>query len=87
MRAALDDSLKATTNPDQLDHLKAMQAAFESYDGQLAELIKTRNEIKRLTAEELDPLGELLAFRGITPSEIKTALRRRPGDAAVSADL
>ncbi|MBS0489556.1 MAG: murein biosynthesis integral membrane protein MurJ [Proteobacteria bacterium] len=29
----------------------------------------------------------LLAFRGITPSEIKTALRRRPGDAAVSADL
>ena len=29
----------------------------------------------------------LLAFRGITPSEIRTALRRRPGDAAVSADL
>lgn len=29
----------------------------------------------------------LLAFRGITPSEIKAALRRRPGDAAVSADL
>ncbi|MCX7588487.1 murein biosynthesis integral membrane protein MurJ [Phenylobacterium sp. 58.2.17] len=29
----------------------------------------------------------LLAFRGITPSEIKTALRRRPGDAVVSADL
>ncbi len=29
----------------------------------------------------------LLAFRGITPSEIKTALRRRPGDAAVAADL
>lgn len=29
----------------------------------------------------------LLAFRGITPAEIKAALRRRPGDAAVSADL
>ena len=29
----------------------------------------------------------LLAFRGITPAEIKAALRRRPGDAAISADL
>lgn len=29
----------------------------------------------------------LLAFRGITPSEIKAALRRRPGDVAVSPDL
>lgn len=29
----------------------------------------------------------LLAFRGITLTEIKAALRRRPGDAAVSADL
>ncbi|WP_312166311.1 murein biosynthesis integral membrane protein MurJ [Phenylobacterium sp.] len=29
----------------------------------------------------------LLAFRGITPREIRTALRRRPGDAAVSTDL
>lgn len=29
----------------------------------------------------------LLAFRGITPSEIKASLRRRPGDAAVPTDL
>lgn len=29
----------------------------------------------------------LVLFRGITPSEIKGALRRRPGDAAVSTDL
>jgi putative peptidoglycan lipid II flippase len=29
----------------------------------------------------------LLAFRGITPLEIKAALRRRPGDAVVSTDL
>lgn len=29
----------------------------------------------------------LLAFRGITVTEIKAALRRRPGDAAVSTDL
>jgi putative peptidoglycan lipid II flippase len=29
----------------------------------------------------------LLAFRGITPAEIRAATRRRPGDAAVSTDL
>lgn len=29
----------------------------------------------------------LVAFRGITPAEIKGALRRRPGDAAVPTDL
>jgi putative peptidoglycan lipid II flippase len=29
----------------------------------------------------------LLAFRGITPSEIRAALRRRPGDAALPNDL
>lgn len=29
----------------------------------------------------------LVLFRGITPAEIKGALRRRPGDAAVSTDL
>jgi putative peptidoglycan lipid II flippase len=29
----------------------------------------------------------LLAFRGITPTEIRAALRRRPGDAAIPTDL
>ncbi len=29
----------------------------------------------------------LLAFRGVTPTEIRAALRRRPGDVAVSPDL
>ncbi|SCM78881.1 putative Chemotaxis sensory transducer [uncultured Pleomorphomonas sp.] len=57
MRAALDDSLKATDDAEQLDHLKAMQASFETYDGMLGELIKTRAEAKRLTDEQLDPLG------------------------------
>ncbi|MBS1182784.1 MAG: methyl-accepting chemotaxis sensory transducer [Proteobacteria bacterium] len=57
MRAALDDSLKATTDGVQLDHLRAMQANFETYDGLLADLIKTRGEAKRLTDEQLTPLG------------------------------
>ncbi len=29
----------------------------------------------------------LLVFRGVTPTEIRAALRRRPGDVAVSPDL
>ena len=60
MRAALDDSLKATTDTEQLDHLRAMQSNFETYDGLLADLIKTRDEAKRLTDAELNPLGVAL---------------------------
>ncbi len=57
MRAALDGSLKATRDNEQLDHLRAMQSSFENYDGMLAELMKTRDEVKRLTDETLNPLG------------------------------
>ncbi|WP_180335946.1 HAMP domain-containing methyl-accepting chemotaxis protein [Pleomorphomonas diazotrophica] len=57
MRAALEDGLKTASDAEQLDHLRSMQASFETYDGLLAELIKTRAEVKRLTAEQLGPLG------------------------------
>ena len=60
MRAALDDGLKATDDATQTNHLKAMQASFETYDGLLAALIKTRHEINSLSAEKLNPLGVAL---------------------------
>ncbi|WP_051228962.1 HAMP domain-containing methyl-accepting chemotaxis protein [Pleomorphomonas oryzae] len=60
MRAAFEDSLKATTDAEQLGHLQAMQSDFETYDSMLADLIKTRGEAKRLTDTELNPLGASL---------------------------
>ncbi len=60
MRAALADGLKATSDAEELEHLKAMQAAFETYDGLLADLIKTRAEVKRLNDEQLEPVGVAL---------------------------
>jgi len=57
MRAALEDGLKAAGDAEQTDHLKAMQASFETYDGLLATLIKTRHEVNGLSAETLNPLG------------------------------
>ena len=59
---------------------------------------KVEAKSKGLGAKEIAVLGTaavgvaaygllLLAFRGITPAEIRTALKRRPGDAAVVADI
>ncbi len=60
MRAALADGLKATSDAAQLDHLKAMQASFETYDSLLATLIKTRNDVNALSAKTLNPIGVAL---------------------------
>ena len=60
MRAAFEDSLKVTTDAEQLGHLQAMQSNFETYDSMLADLIKTRDEANRLTDTVLNPLGASL---------------------------
>jgi methyl-accepting chemotaxis protein len=57
MRAAIAASLGSATEPAQIEHLKAMQSAFETYDGMLVTTITNRNETKRLNDEILVPVG------------------------------